>query len=62
MKIKIAHIYKQNYLKPSKKQRYSQININTKSDYTVVKIIKNMKNALSTKYKILKGKKKKKKV
>ena len=49
-------------MKPSKKQRQSQININTKSDYTGVKIIKNIKNALSTKYKILKGKKKKKKV
>ena len=49
-------------MKPSKKQKQSQININTKSDYTVVNIIKNMKNALSTKFKILKGKKKKKKV
>ena len=29
--------------------------------YTVLKIIKTMKNAISTKYKILKGKKKKKK-
>ena len=62
MKIKIVHIYKYNYLKSSKKQRKSQINIITKSDYAVVKIIKNMKNVLSVKYKILKGKKKKKKI
>ena len=60
MKIKIVHIYKYNYLKSSKKQRKRQININIKSDYAVVKIIKKMKNVLSTKYKMLEGKKKKK--
>ena len=63
-KIKIVHIYKYHYLKARKHTKIKSDKYKHKIRYihTVVKKIKNMKNAISTIYKISNIKKKIKKI